>query len=131
MSWPWPWLIVPTRRVMFPPRSNRRVASSIEGLLHVRRYWRFPGHGGGFGFSLATTGFESGTVDHGQPIIQVSLKLTAVIGEHQSGLERHRLRWNRILAAQVGRVTAEFAGSIIDQGFNDICGLGSAGAPIR
>ena len=62
--------------------------------------------------------------------IHVLFELAAIIGEGDAGLERHGVRRNGVLAAQLRRIDADLVGGKIDHALDDIAGLRPAVAAI-
>ncbi len=115
------------------PRQDRRRAGAVEPDLAAFE----PGGGGpfdGVGYAdpaqlaarrdLPAACLEPGVIRHAERHVHVLLERAAIVFEGQPGLERHRVRRDRVAAAELHRIDAELVGGNIHQPLDHEGGFG-------
>ena len=131
VSWPWPWLMLPEKIDTVPPRSKRISAPSKLGAAARSMVLDMPSPRSlpcFFEFRLALG--EARDVGELQRHVHALLELARVVGEGERGLERHRLRRDVVLPAQLRRIDLQLLGGDVDHALDHVGRLGPAVAAV-
>ena len=131
VSWPWPWLMEPENICTVPPRSKRISAPSRPAAAARSMVFDMPSPRSLPRFLDSALRLPKPShVGELQRQVHALLELAAVVGEGEAGLERHRLRRDVVLPAQLGRVHLQLRRRAIDHALDHVGGLRPAVAAI-